>query len=579
MLKRLLLNIARNRASESGQEDVGLRDSAMRLHAEGRSEEALTRLEQALNGNPTLFWSRLALGDIQRDRQDFGPAAHSFRQALDLNPPPALAARIMAKQADLEQTQGRHSSARTLYRRALELDPEFVEAHYNLGLVLGESGEIDQALEHLRRTVELKPDFAQAHSSLLGMQGLYRHGDPQRIYAEHVAWARRYADPLTAAAAPHDNHLDPDRRLSIGYVSGDFREHSMSYFIAPILSSHDRTRFKIFCYDNWPGSDEVNARLRRYIDCWRKIDKLGDDAAAALIRSDAIDVLVDLSGHTTLNRLMVFARKAAPVQASWLGYMCTTGLAAMDYRITDAYLDPPGATERHYAETLVRIDSAAVFSPSPESPAVGELPALSAGHVTFGSFNNYAKITDETLGVWGRILQNLTAAHLLLVAQDGDSEAGKRHITKRLELNGVPTNRVRIMGRRPMQEFLQLFQQVDLALDPFPCSGGTTSLHTLWMGVPILSMEGDSELSRSTAGMLRAAGLDAFVVRDMEDYVRAALRAAQDVHALASLRAGLRDRMRKTPLFDGPAITRSLESAYRGMWRRYVIARNARLSP
>jgi protein O-GlcNAc transferase len=572
MLGRLLRQLARARSSARpapAVDDAALHANAMRLNARGSGGEALALLDAALERNPALFWASIASGDIRAERGELDAAARAYRRTLELQPPAELAARVLGKLAAIERARGQSAAALAAYRRALELDPQLAELHYNLALALGEAGEVDEATACLRRAIELKPEFVQAHSSLLGMRGLYRHADPAQIRAEHVAWAKRFADPLTAAAPPHTNDLDSERRLSIGYVSGDFREHSISYFIEPILANHDRSRFRIFCYDSWPGSDAVNARLQRHADCWRKIDRLSDDDAAAQIRGDAIDVLIDLSGHTTFNRLMVFARKPAPVQASWLGYMCTTGLEAMDYRITDAYLDPPGATEQNYVETLLRIRSAAAFSPAPDSPPVNELPALRNGHITFGSFNNYAKITDETLGAWGRVMRSLPDARLLLVAQDGD-HAARPAISARLERLGIPSERVRISGRRPMHEFLQFFHEVDIALDPFPNSGGTTSLHMLWMGVPTVTLVGTSELSRGTAGMLQDIGLMHLVTESIDAYCEALASLARDSASLAALRSSLRGRMQASTLLDSVAVTRSLESSLREIWRGYA---------
>lgn len=516
------------------------------------------------------FGAAIALAESERTRGHLAAAERHYEAALLLAPPAALAARVLAQLAAVHHQAGLPHRAAACYERALAADPDFAEVHYNYGLLLCEMGRIPDAEAHVGRAVALRPGFAEAQSSLLGLQGLYRHDDPERVCAAHVAWASVHADPLTQAAAPHANTLDPARPLRIGYVSGDFREHSMSYFIDPILSNHDREQFRIFCYDNWPGQDEVNARLRRHVDAWRKIDAMNDEDAAALVRADGIDILVDLSGHTTMNRLMLFARKPAPVQATWLGYMCTTGMAAIDYRITDPYLDPPGATEKHYREHLLRIPSAAAFSPSPDSPDITPLPALARGHVTFGSFNNYAKVTDEAASAWASILGLVAGSRLLLIATGGDNADTRREIEERFSRLGAPAGSLSVLGRRPMRTFLETVAQADLALDPFPSSGGTTSLHTLWMGVPIVTLEGATELSRSTAGMLRSAGLGRFAAADVQEYARIAVETAGNIHVLADLRANLRSQMRKSAIHDAGAVARSLEAAFREMWLRHV---------
>jgi predicted O-linked N-acetylglucosamine transferase (SPINDLY family) len=399
------------------------------------------------------------------------------------------------------------------------------------------------------------------------------------LLQEHRHWAELHADALLPLATIHENDPSPERRLRIGYVSADLREHSVSFFIEPILASHDRAEFYVVCYDNWPEDDKVNQRLRGLVDLWRKVHDLDDEQMAQLIRSDRVDILVDLSGHTVGNRLLAFARKPAPIQATWFGYMCTTGLEAIDYRITDAYLDPPGVTERYYVEELVRISSAAAFAPSPDSPAPGPLPSLTSNFVTFGSFNNYSKINDEAISVWSRILSSVPDSRLLLVVLGGDDPVMKRDVLQRFGSLGIMPHQMEVIGRRPLDKFLQLLQQVDIALDPFPYSGGTTSLHTLWMGVPIVALEGVSELSKSTSGMLRAAGADALVALSPEHYIDIAVRLATDRTALDGYRQTLRGRIARSPLLLGDQVTRSLEKAYRDMWRRWCVQKCAPAAP
>lgn len=459
------------------------------------------------------------------------------------------------------------------FRQALELQPGLAVGHYNLGLTLYETGNIREAETALRRAIEIEPDMQVAHSTLLCLFGFARSEEPEFVLSEHRRWAQKYADPLTASAPAHGNERSVERRLVVGYVSADFKEHSVARFIHPILANHDRSRFRIICYDNWAASDASTERLRSHADAWRKINDLDDEQAAGLVRGDGVDILVDLSGHTTGNRLLMFARKPAPVQAGWLGYMCTTGMAAMDWHITDAYMDPPGASEHWYVERLARIACAAAFEPHPDSPPVGPLPALANGFVRFGSFNNYIKIGDAVIGLWSRILAALPQSRLLLVVLGGDDPKIVEAVHARFERlagAGDIARRVDVIGRRPMAEFLALFGQVDIALDPFPYGGGTTSLHTLWMGVPPVTLEGKTEIARSTSGMLLACGLDELVAQSPEEYLAICVRLAGNVQGLAELRAALRSRFSAISISDGLMVTRSLEEAYRSMWAEFV---------
>jgi predicted O-linked N-acetylglucosamine transferase (SPINDLY family) len=511
----------------------------------------------------------LALGQQRQAAHDLPGALASFEKALSLAQP-ELSAAILCNMGAANQALVRLADAEDCYRRAIDANPSLAEASYNLGCLLLDQGRFDPAEQCLQRALELRPQFHQAHSALLCLYGLHRNRDQQALLEAHRRWGEAHASGYAPLVRREDVDASPERRITIGYVSADLREHSVSYFIEPVLAGHDKSRFRVICYDNWAGEDPVNQRLRQYAE-WRRIADLDDDAAARLIRSDGVDILVDLSGHTAGNRLLVFARRPAPIQASWFGYMCTTGLAAMDYRITDAYLDPPGATERFYTERLVRISAAAGFSPDPDSPAVNAPPSQGNGHVTFGSFNNYTKVGDEVITAWARILNAVPGARLLLVALAGDSEGVKGEIAARFARLGLADGaQLDIRGRRPLRGFLSMLQEVDISLDSFPYSGGTTSLHTLWMGVPIVAIEGESELQKSTAGMLRGADAEALVAFSVEEYCAKAVSLAGDAAQLAQWRGSLRERARNSPVFATGEVTASLEGAYREMWHTWV---------
>jgi predicted O-linked N-acetylglucosamine transferase (SPINDLY family) len=539
------------------------------LQAAGRDRDALEAFEQALKIDSKHVVAVCAAAALAAHLNAHDRAIALYRSAVTLVPDQAAA--ILCNQGASHAALVQMPQAMACYEEAIRIQPTLAEAHYNLGCLLKDVGRIDEAEQAVRRAVELRPDFHQAHSTLLCIYGLHRNHDQARLLEEHKRWSAQHASGFAPLATRESIDPSPDRRLTIGYVSGDFCEHSVSFFIEPVLARHDHERFRIICYDNWSGDDAVNRRLRRYADEWRRISHLNDDDAAALIRNDKVDILVDLSGHTVGNRMLVFARRPAPIQATWFGYMCTTGLATMDYRITDAYFDPPGFTEQNYSETLVRIDSVVAFSPAPDSPAVNAPPSQASGVVTFGSFNNYAKIGDEVVAAWVRILNAVPTSRLVLVALGGDDPIVRTAIEERFIRLGLERAAVQlaVRGRTALPGFLAALQEVDIALDPFPYSGGTTSLHTLWMGVPIIAIEGDSELSRSTSAMLRGAGADALIASTVDHYCELAIALAGDAAELARWRASLRQRMAASPMLSGEAVTRSLEGAYRDMWKAW----------
>jgi predicted O-linked N-acetylglucosamine transferase (SPINDLY family) len=392
--------------------------------------------------------------------------------------------------------------------------------------------------------------------------------DAEAVTAEHLAWAARHADPLAAAQADFDNAADPERAVRIGYVSADFRRHAVACFMEPVLRHHRHERFEVYGYSNWAKPDEVTQRLRGLCDHWRDIAGVDDARAAQMVREDRIDILVDLSGHTGGNRLLLFARKPAPIQATYMGYLGGTGMAAMDLRITDAQIDPVGVAEPLYRERLLRLPHGTVcYQPPQDAPQVGALPALERGRVTFGSFNSFPKLSDAAKRAWARLLARLPGARLRVVGVPA-GEACERML-KLFESEGVFADRIDVLGRLPYQAYLEQYLQTDIALDPYPYNGGTTTLESLWMGVPVITRAGRAGFSRCAASHLASVGLDDLVAGTWEEYIDIALRLAGDLPRLAGLRAGMRERMRASPLLDAAAFTRDLEALYRGAWREW----------
>ncbi|CAN5530946.1 tetratricopeptide repeat protein [soil metagenome] len=452
-------------------------------------------------------------------------------------------------------------------RKAVALAPDFAQAHSNLSNLLREAGQGDEAIANARRAIELKPDYADAHSNLL-LINTYRAGvDPAQLAADHRKWSQQHAEPLLQFIQPLQNNRDPDRKLRVGYVSSDFRDHVIARFMQPLLANHDHAQFEVYCYAQVGMPDKVTDRLRKHATVWRSLIGLSDTQAAELIRQDGIDLLIDLAGHTATNRLLVFARKPAPVQATYLGYPNTTGVGTIEYRITDAYADPPGMTEAFHSEQLVRLSPSAwcvEMSPAPSiSPRYG-------GAIAFGCLNNYAKISDMVLVLWAEILTANPTASLILPAAEG---INREHTLAVLGRQNISADRVQFVPKQSTrQKYLESYAQIDIALDAYPYHGTATTCDALWMGVPVVTLAGPSHVSRVGVSLLNNVGLADLVADTPADYVRIAGELAGDLPRLKTLRTTLRDTMKASPLMDGKNFAKGIEAAYRRMWHKWCDA-------
>jgi predicted O-linked N-acetylglucosamine transferase (SPINDLY family) len=534
------------------------------LRDQGRLDEAVASFERALALSPDSLVMYSNLGNTLRDQGKLEEAVQVYRKALERDPENVEA--LVNLGNGLKET-GRFEEAICCYEKALQLRPQMPEAHYNLGTVYQDQCRMDEAVSCYRRTLELKPDHAVAHSNLLMNLQYDPDVTPEDLLRESRDWERRQLAGIPPMSAPFSS-ADPERRLRIGYVSGDFRRHPVGYFLDGVLACHDRERFEIFCYANQSYGDDLTDRLRQNSDHWQVIFGQSDDAVARHLREDAIEILIDLSGHTARNRLLVFGRKPAPVQATWAGYVGTTGLSAMDYLISDPRETPEG-TDHWHQESVIRLpDCYVCYSPPEYAPAVAPLPARRNGYLTFGCFNNLAKINRPVIDLWIRLLQKIPAARLLLATKAlGDPNVRER--IRNIFSGGGVEDRVIFSGMVPHQELLARYGEVDIALDPFPYSGGLTTLEALWMGVPVITLGGEQFASRHSLSHLTAVGLPEFIVKGQEAYLEKAVSLAHDLSHLENLRAELRERMKSSPLCDAPRFTRNLEEAYRNMWSRW----------
>jgi predicted O-linked N-acetylglucosamine transferase (SPINDLY family) len=447
----------------------------------------------------------------------------------------------------------------------LELEPLHAGAYGNLATALQEQGLVAEALAAYRRSLELEPRDALIHSnSLMAMQ--YQTGiTSAALAAAHAQYDARHAVGLQAEWKPHRRPTDRERRLRLGLVSPDFYTHPVGFFLVGIVENLDPREVEVFCYSDRTRGDGMTSRFEAAACGWRNVAALSDAELAEQIRADDID----MAGHTAHNRLLVFARKPAPIQITWIGYQGTTGLQAMDYVLADRYMIPPG-TETNFAEKVLRLpESYVCYEPPQQAPAVSPLPAESNGFVTFASFNNLAKINAEVVALWSQILRRLPASRLILKYQGlGDASVGRRYL-ELFAAAGVPAQQIVLQPRSPFAAYMATYAEVDIGLDPFPFSGSATTCESLWMGVPVVTWPGETFASRHGLSHLSNIGLTETIVHSAEEYVELAVALAHDLPWLAALRAVLRTRMAASPLCDAKRGAQGLTDVLRKVWREW----------
>jgi len=530
----------------------------------GRLDEAIAACRQAVALNPEYPEAHCNLGAALGKKGGLDEAIAAYRQAiaLKLEYPEAhcnLGAALGQK--------GDFDEAIVTCRQAIALKPQYPEAYSNLGCVLKDAGRLDEAIAAYRQAVALNPNNSGIHSNLVYAIQLHPAYDAQVIAEEHRVWNQQHAKPLAGHIRPHDNDRDPDRRLRIGYVAPDFREHPVGRFLLPLLANHDKSQVHVFAYADVLEHDALTRTLGSHVDDWRSIVGLSDDQVARLIRNDGIDILVDLTMHTACNRLLVFARKPAPVQVTYLAYCSTTGLETIDYRLSDPWFDPPGMDESIYSEKTLRLpETYWCYQPSVTCPEVRQVPALTKGYITFGCLNNFCKVSKPALMAWARILRAMPDSRLLLHAGEG---ALRLRVREELGCEGIELQRVQFSPRVPLSTYFDLYHSIDLALDPFPYGGGTTTCDALYMGVPVVTLAGRTAVGRAGLSQLMNLNLGDFIAQTPEEYISLAIALAGDRSRLAELRRTLRQRMEQSPLMDAPRFACNIEAAYRNMWRRW----------
>ncbi|MGE4290794.1 MAG: tetratricopeptide repeat protein [Desulfovibrio sp.] len=538
------------------------------LKENGQLREALSCYAGALRRNPDHFAALVNMGGVLLELGRGRDAVDISRRAVELRPQsvrPHL--HLGAALHDAWQTR----EAEAAYLAALELVPNHAGAMNNLGVLLRDQGRINEAVAWFGKAGKAEPDFAIARSNYL-LTRHYLPDEPRHTFlTEAEAFGRDLAEPLTVRARPHENEPDPERTLRIGYLSGDLRRHAVSSFLLPLLATHHSENVDFYCYANNPYSDGTTDHLQSICNHWRNIRAVNDIEAAEMIREDQIDILVDLSGHSSHNRLLVTARKPAPVQALWLGYFDSTGMRAVDWLLADRHVCPEGQ-ECFFTERVYRLPvSFWCYGPPDVEVEPAMMPFFERKTITFGCFNNTAKINKLVVDAWSAILRQVPGSELLLQSGSfADADVRARYQSWFTD-RGVG-NRVAFRPHMELRGYLSSYREVDLALDPFPYGGGATTADALWMGIPVVSLRGERISGRLSTSILEAAGLGELAARSLGEYIGTSVALAREPARLALLRQNLRGRLLASPLCDAKRFTRDMEAAYRDIWTRWCVA-------
>jgi predicted O-linked N-acetylglucosamine transferase (SPINDLY family) len=534
------------------------------LSTRGDFELAVTAFQKAVELNPDLIDAQINLATLldrigRRDdafaihqriaatRPDYAPAYQAIGDALLIKP-------------DLD-------GAVAAYRRAIELRPDSHEAFNNLSVALKEQSLMDDALDACEKAMELRPTDAAIHSNLIYLLSFHPGYDPPEIARQQRLWAKRHAEPLRDQIRPHENNRDPDRPLKIAYVSPDLYRHVVGQNLLPLLAAHDRAEFSVHCYSSTLRPDSFTQVLQGQSQAWYDVCGTSDEDLAEIIRHDQIDILVDLSLHMAGNRLLTFARKPAPVQITYLGYCASSGMNQIDYRFSDPNLDPPETDLSLYSEETIRLpETYWCYNASGPTPEPSPPPSESTGHITFGCLNNFAKVSPGALDLWAEILRTAPNSRLILHANPGSHLETAR---ERFAKSGVASDRIDFIRKQGWADYIQAHNKIDIALDPFPYGGGITTCDSLWMGVPVVSLIGQTAVGRGGKSLLTNIGLPELTTRRPKQYVQTALTLADSPARLKELRHDLRHRMLTSPLMNARKFTRSVETVYRNLWKRW----------
>ena len=578
------------------------------LNMQGRSADAEAAYRQALALKPDFVEAHYILGNLLYGLGRLGEAEASYNRAIAIN---ADYAEAHSNLGNTLYALGRLDEAEAAYRQAITINADYAEAYYNLGNTLYDLGRLDEAEAALRQAITIKPEYVEAHNNLgnalrelchldeaeaayrqaialnpdfglaysnllLTLQCIYSR-KIEDTFAEAVNFGHRFEAPYIGNWGGYTNVGKPEKRLKIGFVSGDLRNHPVGYFLEAVLQNLDQKSFALYAYANQFAFDGLSERIRPYFEDWLEVKGMSDESLAARIRADGIDILIDLAGHTADNRLLVFARKPAPLQVTWLGYPNTTGLHAIDYILADP-ITIPQDEERYYTEKIWRLpDSSICFTPPDAYLEVKPLPVLKNGYITFGCFNNPVKLNDEVIACWAKILRAMPGSVLLLKnKQRYDCAAMRDFFRQRFMKCGIEPALLRFEGVSSRFDLIESYQRIDIALDPFPYTGTTTTCEAAWMGVPTLTMKMMRGIySYNGELIMRSVGLADWVAASVEEYIERALSLSRDILGLAQQRSVLRNQLLSSPLCDAPRFAGSLGSTLQGMWQQWCAQSSA----
>lgn len=552
------------RASTTAEQPAEhIQEKLIQLFLRKRYQVAEIALQAFLVAYPKWLVGWKMLSDIQLvQKKDAGSAA---AQALALNTEDAQEhcyyGLVLKGQGDLV-------GAAAAFKQALKLQPDYASAYNNLGIVTKDIGDVAAAVAYYRKALAINPGYASCYSNLLFCLSHSDLVSADDLLTEHRKFGAQYEAVYKAGWPKHSHQVSVTKCLNVGFVSADFREHSLANFFEPVLQHLSQASDMVLhAYANSAIEDDVTLRLKPKFKHWHKIDTLTDAELATKIRADKIDILIDLDGHTSGNRLISFAMKPAPIQISWLGYLATTGLTAMDYYLADTHLLPPGRFDQQFTEKIVQLSANAPFTPSALSPAVSALPALNNGFITFGCFNRVEKITPGVIKLWSSLLNAVPNSKLLLGAMPNDGSYDG--LIKELANHAIGMDRLIIHQRSSMESYLKLHDLVDVCLDTFPSNGVTTTCHAAWMGVPTLCVEGHSLMSRGAMAVMLHLGLPAFVVQSHEDFINRGIYLAEHLQYLLEVRTSLREKFNDSALNKPKVISDNLTQALRAMWAKW----------
>ncbi|MBF0382092.1 MAG: tetratricopeptide repeat protein [Magnetococcales bacterium] len=532
-------------------------------------DRAVACYQKAISLQPNFAQAYNNLGNVLREQGHLDLAVENLQKAISLQPGYAEA---YSNLAYAKQEQGKLDEAIANNQKAISLDPDFAEAYSNLGAALKDKGRLEEGIQNFRKAISLKADLIDAHNNLIFCIDAISQATSDMFCLERQNWAKIHAEPLKALWQPHSNKPEPHRKLRIGYVGADFRQHSAANIFGPMLINHNRDKFSIFCYAGNSEEDELTAKFKSVATKWVNTSRMTDEELAAIIRKDEIDILVDLAGHTKGSRLLTYARKPAPIQVTAWGYPHGTGMEAMDYLFADPIFIPVSQRKK-YSENIIDLPSVIhlnsdIVFPEPKPP-----PACQVGYITFGAFNRIVKYNEAVYALWSEILQRIPSAKLLIKTATLDLEKRRQEVVSNFKIHGILPERLILLGKTSKQEHLAAHHLVDIMLDPFPHNGGMTTLESLRMGVPVLTCENMSRCPTS-ASILNQLGLDEWRAINGADYLKKAIGFADDIQVLQHLREELPKRFVTSVLGDSQLYVNKVEAIYRLVWQKWCVQKH-----